>query len=321
METLGTDIDDEEHGNVPASFSSWQRDIIKGSFGTLTIQMLKPFTQQLHEVFSQITHHENGICCYSSKYDRSVVAANIRKAFCDRRTFTTVEELIPERSSLLNIANFSSEVKTLTPDDYYPSRDKVEQIIQADKGKLKVPKDLQDLIEKAEALGLSDTVASLKAKFSAHPQKDRSFHYLPYRTDSCFEQTFLKEVLTLPQIEDLGLEVYYNGDRAMTEFKIKCYQSSGSGWRYIGMYTPDFLILKRKDGEIQKAIIVETKGRIYANDPTFKDKRTFMETAFTSQNNKAFGYERFDYLYLEDSIPETDRIRMTHDKICAFFKG
>ena len=40
------------------------------------------------------------------------------------------------------------------------------------------------------------------------------------------------------------------------------------------MYTPDFLVVKRKDGEIHKAIIVETKGAIYANDPTFKDKRT-----------------------------------------------
>ena len=94
----------------------------------------------------------------------------------------------------------------------------------------------------------------------------------------------------------------------MTEFKIKCYKQTNGKWTYIGLYTPDFLIIKRKDGKIDKAIIVETKGKIYANDPTFKDKRAFMETEFSKQNNSAFGYERFDYLYLEDSLPENESL-------------
>ena len=143
---------------------------------------------------------------------------------------------------------------------------------------------------------------------------------MPYKTDSDFEQTFLKEVLTLKEIESLGLEVYYNGDRAMTEFKIKCYKHSKNKWQYIGMYTPDFLIIKRRDGKIHKAIIVETKGKIYSNDPTFKDKRSFMETEFTKQNNDKYGYDRFEYLYLEDSMSESDRIKLTHKKICEFFQ-
>ena len=45
-----------------------------------------------------------------------------------------------------------------------------------------------------------------------------------------------------------------------------------------------------------------------------------METEFPKQNNSAFGYERFDYLYLEDSLPENERIVLTHKKICEFFK-
>ena len=32
----------------------------------------------------------------------------------------------------------------------------------------------------------------------------------------------------------------------MTEFKIKCYKHNGNKWQYLGMYTPDFLIIKRK---------------------------------------------------------------------------
>ena len=105
----------------------------------------------------------------------------------------------------------------------------------------------------------------------------------------------------------------------MTEFKIKCYKRISSGWRYVGMYTPDFLIIQRRDGKIHKAIVTETKGRIYANDSTFKDKRAFMETEFSKHNNRAFGYERFDYLYLEDTLSEAERIQITHEKICAFF--
>ena len=87
------------------------------------------------------------------------------------------------------------------------------------------------------------------------------------------------------------------------------------------MYTPDFLILQRKDGKIHKAIIVETKGKIYANDPTFMDKRRFMETAFLQENNKKFGYARFEYLYLKDTMPEHDRIVKAQEKIKAFFGG
>ena len=45
-----------------------------------------------------------------------------------------------------------------------------------------------------------------------------------------------------------------------------------------------------------------------------------METEFLRQNNAAFGYERFEYLYLEDSMPERERLVLAHKKICEFFK-
>ena len=137
--------------------------------------------------------------------------------------------------------------------------------------------------------------------------------------DSGFEQTFL-EVLALAEAGSLDLEAYYNGDRAMTEFKIKCYRRSDRAWHYVGMYTPDFLIVKGQDGEIHKAIIVETKGATYVNDPTFQDKCSFMESEFLRQNNSAFGCGRFEYLCLKDSFTEADRIRPTHDKICGFLE-
>lgn len=313
-------VDDTEYGTEPATFNSWIYGIMKGGFGSPTVAELMQYAEQLKTVYQKITFEKDGSCYYSSKYNRQLVEANIRKAFSDRLDFNTTEELIPEEANLLNISNFTPEIYTDKPNDYYPAQSVVENIIKDDEGKLKIDPKVQQLIDLSVEIGNIEYAEKLKRDYSSHPKKDHSFHYLPYRTDSGFEQTFLKEVLSLDEIEDLGLEVYYNGDRAMTEFKIKCYKKNGSKWSYVGIYTPDFLIIKRKDGKIHKIIVVETKGEIYAKDPTFKDKKTFMETEFSKQNNTAYGYERFDYLYLEDTLPEKDRLILTRRKICEFFK-
>ena len=320
MKELNITVDDSERGNEPASFTAWLYRITKGSFGFVTMEQLRPYTEALNLIFEQISYTKDGTRYYSSKYNHSLIEANIRKAFCDKCSFSTREELIPEEANLLNIANFTSTVQTDKPQDYYPDAKTVENIILDDKGKLKVDPKLAMTIQYLEESGNASMAETLRKQNSSHPQKDRSFHYLPYRTDSTFEQTFLTEVLGLEDIATLDLEVYYNGDRAMTEFKIKCYKNANGKWSYVGIYTPDFLIIKRRDGKIHKAIIVETKGDIYKNDPTFKDKRRFMETEFAKKNNEAFGYDRFDYLNLEDTLSERDRIILTHKKIKAFFE-
>lgn len=313
-------VDDTEYGTEPATFLSWVYGIMKSSFGTLSTAGLMRFEEVLKVVYRTITYEKEGTRYYSSKYNQKLVEANIRKAFCDKCSFTTTEELIPEEAGLLNIANFAPEIYTDKPQNYYPSQPTVERIILDDEGKLKANPKMEEAILLLEESGNKALAGTLRMQMTSHKNKDRSFHYLPYHTDSSFEQTFLKEVLSFDEIEKLGLEVYYNGDRAMTEFKIKCYQQDGEKWKYIGIYTPDFLIIKRKDNKIYKAVIVETKGAIYANDPSFKGKKTFMETEFSKQNNRAFGYERFDYLYLEDSLPENERIRLTRNKIQDFFR-
>ena len=159
---------------------------------------------------------------------------------------------------------------------------------------------------------------TLRRQNSPDPHKDRTYHYLPYHTDSSFEQTFLTEILELTAGSHPDLEVYYNGERSMTEFKIKCYKRSGAKWSYIGLYTPDFLIIRRKDGKIHKAVIVETKGEAYKEK--FADKRKFMVEEFCKLNNERFGYERFEFLYLEDSTSETDRLASANRIVTTFFK-
>lgn len=320
MKDISIAIDDNERGNEPASFTTWLYNITKGSFGFVTMDQLLPYSAILGEIYNKITHVKDGARYFSSKYNRALIEANIRKAFCDKCNFSTREELIPETANLLNIANFTSTVQTDKPQDYYPDAKTVENIILDDKGKLKVDPKMEMTIQYLEESGNTVLAETLRKQNTSHPQKNRSFHYLPYRTDSTFEQTFLSEVLGLDDIASLGLEVYYNGDRSMTEFKIKCYKNAKGKWSYVGLYTPDFLIIKRKEGKIHKAIIVETKGDIYKNDPAFKDKRTFMETEFAKKNNETFGYQRFDYLYLEDTLSEKDRIIKTHSKILDFFK-
>lgn len=320
MEVTDTRVDNEEHGTVPASYSAWLYSIVRSSLYTLTMEELQPYDAQLRSIFEEITYQRNGSRYFSSKYDLRQVEANIRKTFCALRSYETREERIPQSASLLNIANFTQTVETERPQDYYPNQETAQKIVLDDQGKLKLDKKAQAMMELAQEMGQEDVLTMLRKKYSSHPQKDRSFHYLPYHTDSGFEQIFLREVLTFPEIERLGLEVYYNGDRSMTEFKIKCYKRSGNAWQYVGIYTPDFLILQRKDGKIHKAMIAETKGEAYANDPKFKDKKAFVETEFLRQNNAAFGYARFEYLYLEDTLPERDRLVMTQRKICEFFQ-
>lgn len=320
MKDYDISVENVERGNEPATFTAWLYRIVKGGFGSITMGQLCIYTQLLKQIFDKITFVSNGIRYYSSKYKHAIVEENIRKAFCDKCSFTTKEERIPKNANLLNIDNFKTVVQTDKPQDYYPDVETVENIILDDNGKLKVDPKIQQIIDLLEETGNKENIETLRKKYSLHPQKDRSFHYLPYRTDSNFEQEFLKEVLALDDIVKFGLEVYYNGDGALTEFKIKCYKNSEGKWSYIGMYTPDFLIIKRKDGEIYKAIIVETKGEIYKNEPSFNSKKSFVETEFLKQNNQAFGYKRFDYLYLEDTLSESDRIIKTHNKICEFFE-
>ncbi len=320
QENTTTSVDSSERGTKPATFNSWIYGIVKGGFGSITMSELMAYEELLKAVYEKITYEKDGSRYYSSKYDRIAVESNIRKAFCNKAEFKTIEECIPEEAALLNIANFTAEISTNMPQNYYPEQQVVENIILDDKGQLKLDPKTAAAIQLLEESGNPEMAAMLRAKQSSHKNKNHSFHYLPYHTDSSFEQTFLKEILSFDEIENFGLEVYYNGDRGMTEFKIKCYRRSNGRWSYVGLYTPDFLIIKRKDGQIHKIIIVETKGKIYANDPTFKDKRAFMETEFSKQNNNAFGYDRFDYLYLEDSLPERDRILLTQKKICEFFE-
>ena len=113
--------------------------------------------------------------------------------------------------------------------------------------------------------------------------QDISYNYVPYKMDSGFEQGALEEMLKLAELKDL--EVYFNGykNAKLQSFWIQTPR---------GKYTPDFLILKRKDGEkyrknktvvIAKVMIIETKGKLYYNEE-FRAKEKFVKEEFLKHN-------------------------------------
>lgn len=310
-----------ERGTRPTSFNAWLHEIAKESFGFVTIQLLQAYDNLLADVFKKITFEKDGMQYFSSNYRVSIINENIRKAFYEKRSFESAEELIPESANLLKIENLTDTILTSKPQNYIPDQNTVKNIMLDDKGKLKTDAKTEQTIKLLEETEHYEMAQTLRTQNSAHPMKDRTFHYLPYRTDSSFEQLFLNEVFEISVFKDKNLEIYYNGDRNLTEFRIKCFKTTGAKWNYIGMYTPDFLIIQRKDDKIYKVIIVETKGSIYAKEPTFLDKRFYMENEFKAKNNERYGYERFEYLYLVDTLSDNDRIMKVVQAVDSFFGG
>ncbi len=69
--------------------------------------------------------------------------------------------------------------------------------------------------------------------FEGRELMKRRYHYMPYHFDSNFEMEILKHIQEMSLVRQSNLEVYYNGDRFLTEFHIKCYEKVGSRWNYV----------------------------------------------------------------------------------------
>lgn len=301
-----------------ANFYGWLQQISKESFGTLTLDELLQHKSALQYVFNKITENAPDYVRYKREIVGSIVRSNIRKAFCEEWEYKAKTEIIPESASLLNIDNWKSQVLADDTDIYYPDREMTNKIIRADNGDYdNIPVDVKNSIRIMKDAGMSDDVIKPlidQYKVKGHPQQDKSFHYLPYHMDSNMEREFLEKILPLNILEKLKLEVYYNGDNKLTNFRIKCYEKNKKNYQYVGEYTPDFLVLQRKDNEIHRVIIIETKGSLYANDPNFIKRRQFMEKIFIKEN------KNMDYLYLEDNLTSGERSKILAEKLKGFFK-
>lgn len=316
---LDRDLTKKEYGQDVANFDIWLYRISKGGFGSVSIEKLKEYEAELISVFNEITYEKNGVTCFSSKYKTIAIEENIRKSFFAKRSFKTNEETIKDTASLLVVEKLTSPIETTRPQDFIPqTKEEVDKIIKEDDGEAGLTEELKQAIEALKKSGKESIAKQLEEDAKPNEHKDRTYHYIPYKTDSAFEQLFLNEILTIKSFKENNLEVYYNGDKELTDFKIKTYKGAKNNWKYIGMYTPDFLILKRENGELKRVMIVETKGEGFAKN--FVDKKEFMTNEFVIKNNEKFGYNRFDYLYLQDDLDEKERINQAHKKIKEFFE-
>ena len=312
---LGHYMAETEEGEY-ISFRRWLYLITKESFRTLPPENLKRHEEALRKIFERITvKDESGNTRYDSRYDQTDIRSLIRKAFVPKRDFTVREEIVPCDASLLQIERLVSPISVENDKPFYPSQEDVKTIIDWDENaqdKVLSPEELA-LIEKMKQMGYR-----MPEPADPHPERKQTYHYLPYRFDSGLEREFFKDSI-LPYLKDKPLEIYFNGDDSLTEFKIDCYKQVGKEWTYIGKYVPDFLLLSRKDdGTIHRIIIIETKGEGFA--AKFADRKKFMETEFIQKNNERFGYERFHFLYLEDTQSKEEREKLTIKTIKEFFK-
>ena len=126
--------------------------------------------------------------------------------------------------------------------------------------------------------------------------QDISFNYAPYRLDSGFEREMLLEMLKEDGFG--GFELYYNGYTGSDSLQ-SFYISTPTG-----RYSPDFLLLQRKNGQkyregadkqaaIERVLIIETKGVPY-DDDAFRAKEKFVRQCFLKKNRQ------FEYLCLRD---------------------
>jgi hypothetical protein len=309
-------------GNETADFNTWIFNIAKESFNRIELQVLLQHKKILLYIFNKITYEKESARFFNNVFKQKEIRTAVRLAFHCRRELKTESELVPENASMLIVGNLKPVQKH---EKLYPDEKASCQILDLDKSGADPAKALRELLDKFEEIKkVNPLFSSMMTVPSLNPavhDKDRTFHYLPYDfAQSAFELNFLKEALKLDEIISDKLELYYNGDRHLTDFQILCYAKNRNSLKFIGRYTPDFLLIKRKNEGIHKILIIETKGSGYAEQKSFILRRQFIESDFISKNNEKFGYDKFDYLYLPDSETMGDNIAKLSRTIIKFFK-
>ena len=324
IEDKSTELLQDDESGKAITFNSWLHLVCKESFGTLSVAQLREHITALQAIFEAITEERHGIHYLKGEYNQTQVRTNVRKAFIPRRTIDVKEEVIPETAELLQIKNVQSTIEVNDTSKYFPNQEQVLKIVDADKGKKCLKATIQTTIHTLKKLGKQEQTiqALLDSPDSYEPTdsniNDKTYHYLPYRFDSSFEISyFSKSLQTI--IRDKQLEFYFNGDDNLTDFKIRCYKKSGKNWSLLGNYTPDFLVISRDEqGAIKQILIIETKGEGFA--AKFTERRQFMEEEFVKLNNERFGYNRFSFLYIEDTMTPAEQDIKTITAINQFFK-
>lgn len=305
----------EETATEQITFNDWMYLIHKESFETLPLEDLYKHKESLERIFTRITVPYETRHALNPEYDHSGIRSLIRQAFVPLRTLNVEEELVPEDAKLLRIDNLTSPVTASDTDIYYPDTQTVDEILDDDQ-KPDAPELSPE--EKAAMELLAKRGITMTDSTERHPERKQTYHYIPYHFDSNLERMVFSEEI-LPLVRQKKLEVYFNGDETLTEFRINCYRKNGGRWEYLGKYIPDFLMISRTpEGKIRKVAIIETKGEGFA--AKFNERKRFMEEYFVPMNNSESGYDRFRFVYLEDTLDRKGRWALLSRTITEFFK-
>ncbi len=306
FENISQNREYQEQKQDKINFSEFVFQIEKNSFMNIDIKLFK---KELKTIYKRVDNLKK-------------VYNDIALCFNIKRELNSTSEVIKQSAEFLIIDNLKDIENNKK---LYPSKEACDQLLEADKNEdfIKNFKDRKK--EKSvELISQGKTDEAIKVLSQnldiTTKNKDKSFHYIPYDfKQSGFEKDILEQIFSLPAFNN-NLEIYYNGERGVTEFVIECYKKLKNSYKYIGKYTTDFLIIKRdKENQIEKILILETKGQGYANDESFKAKKEFITNEFITKNNKAFGYDKFNFLYLEDSVSLNDNLIKLDKKIKGFF--
>lgn len=316
-----------------AEFYLWLYTISRESMGSVSRSQLRQYEDLLRSIYNAISFDVNGGRSFNNLFRHDEIRSRIRLAFHRHRELNVKSELVPKSASLLLVEKLAQVEEN---EKVYPNAADVKEILQADatgKDIDSLQKEVEEAQRKLNAFIASQPNPDLfaMAGFNAEKPKtfsgvvvgkDRTFHYLPYNfSQSRFEMNFLKEVVSLSSFIESKLEIYYNGERHLTDFRIACYSKKNERWQRVGAYTPDFLVIKRTEEKIHKILIVETKGSGFADQPEFKARRNFIESEFLKMNNDKFGYDRFEYLYLPDDQKMDENLLSFKNRIESFFRG
>jgi type III restriction enzyme len=317
-----------EYGSEQAVFNNWLLQLMRHSLGILDLKRLQPHFDALKSIFSTITYVEKGIRYWNANFDVKSINTQIRLAFVPQKTVEYAIETVPHTAEWLKVGNLTPVEEA---DTLFPKKQEQEQILNLDADGRdatditpEMIKNAQRIVDTFRDMGVTKTLDDVLKDAPVSKilkNKKRTLHYTPYNfLQSNFERQLVEETLKFDLLAQHNIELYFNGDRALSSFQIECFDKNPSG-RYvrIGNYTPDFLMIQRKKGsnDIERILIIETKGGIYGHE--FQRKRRFMEEDFVNENEKRFNFKKFEFLYLEDSEPITHNIAKLQNTIKSFF--
>lgn len=296
--TIGEEIYEEaktvKESQCNISFIKFLYKIVEQAFGSVTYEMLLANKQSLITMYDNMAESFTWFDRHPNRKIIDLYCYEIAKLFIPRRKYQYKD--IPHGTSIQllkwNIVNPFVTVSEPESRYVFPQMDWSAEITQASTKK---------------------RFDEIKGK-----NKDRMFNYYPLKTGSDYEIHMIVKMLNDSCIDDSKYELYYNGYTGGNKYvegktvELEKFQILTD----VGIYTPDFLLLKLNGDDVQKILIIETKGETYENSEEFFAREEFVKTHFLSDKDNK---EVFEYIRIGDVESDASAYNDLTKKIKTFF--